>query len=93
MKGIGILLCLCCILGVTAISFGAEKASADWKLFAVSTGEQADDTWHYYNASTLTHTPEGTVRVWGKKVYSTNEDTYKEQLELWEFDITKNMPA
>ena len=25
----------------------------------------------------------------GKKVYSTNEDTYKEQLELWEFDITK----
>jgi hypothetical protein len=89
MKGIRILLCLCCIFGIAALSFGAEEASADWKLFAVSTGESADDTWYYYDAKTLTHTPEGAVRVWGKKVYSTTEDIYKAHLEFWELDIPK----
>ncbi|HAK89908.1 MAG TPA: hypothetical protein DHV16_02100 [Nitrospiraceae bacterium] len=89
MKGIRILLCLCCILGIAALSFAAEKASADWKLFAVSTGESADDTYHYYDVKTLSRTTEGVVRVWGKKVYSTTEDIYKEHLELWELDIPK----
>ncbi|MBI3591916.1 MAG: hypothetical protein HY099_00235 [Nitrospirae bacterium] len=89
MKEIRILLCLCCILGIAALSFAAEKAPADWKLFAVSTGESADDTYHYYDAKTLTYTTEGIVKVWGKKVYSTNEDIYKEHLELWELNIPK----
>ena len=80
MKGIRILLCLCCILGIAALSFAAEKASADWKLFAVSTGESADDTYHYYDVKTLSRTTE---------VYSTTEDIYKEHLELWELDIPK----
>ncbi len=89
MNGMRILLCLCCIFGIAALSFAAEETSADWKLFAVSTGESADDTYHYFDTKTLTRTHEGAVRVWEKKVYSTTEDIYKEHRELWELDIPK----